>query len=68
MALLSRNKVQNLNIDVQNVVRETTLPAEPLYKVVDNKKWYAAFWVAPENIVKYEKGHKATINLPLGTG
>jgi putative membrane fusion protein len=66
MALLSRAKVQNLNFDVQNLARETTLSREPLYKVVDNKKWYAVFWVAPENIVKYEKDHKATINLPLG--
>lgn len=66
MALLSRDKVQGLNIEVQNVARDTTLSTEPLYKIVDNKKWYAAFWVAPENIVKYEKGHKATINLPLG--
>jgi len=66
IALLSREKVQGLNIEVQNLVRETTLSKEPLYKVVDNKKWYAVFWVAPENIVKYEKGHKATINLPLG--
>ncbi|MDD3168022.1 MAG: HlyD family efflux transporter periplasmic adaptor subunit [Eubacteriales bacterium] len=66
MALLNKNKVQSLNIEVQSVARATTLSAEPLYKVVDNKKWYTAFWVAPENIVKYEKGHKATINLPLG--
>lgn len=66
MTLLSREKVRGLNIDVQNVTRETTLAKEPLYKVVDNKKWYAVFWVAPENIVKYEKGKKATINLPLG--
>lgn len=66
MALLSREKVRGLNIDVQNVTRETTLAKEPLYKVVDNQKWYAVFWVAPENIVKYEKGKKATINLPLG--
>jgi putative membrane fusion protein len=66
MALLSRTKVQTLAFDVQNVTRETTLAKEPLYKVVDNKKWYAVFWVAPENIVKYEKGKKATINLPLG--
>ncbi len=66
IALLSREKVQGLNIEVQNLVRETTLSKEPLYKVVDNKKWYAVFWVAPENIVKYEEGHKATINLPLG--
>lgn len=66
MALLSRDKVQGMNIDVQNVTRETTLAGEPLYKIVDHKKWYAVFWVAPENIVKYEKGKKATINLPLG--
>lgn len=66
MALLSREKVRGLNIDVQNVTRETTLAKEPLYKIVDNQKWYAVFWVAPENIVKYEKGKKATINLPLG--
>ena len=66
MALLSHEKVRGLNIDVQNVTRETTLAKEPLYKVVDNQKWYVVFWVAPQNIVKYEKGKKATINLPLG--
>lgn len=66
MALLSREKVHGLNIEVQNLARETTLSKEPLYKIVDNKKWYAVFWVAPENIVKYEKGKRATINLPLG--
>lgn len=66
MTLLSREKVQGLNIGVHNLARETTLGNEPLYKLVDNKKWYAVFWVAPENIVKYEKGKKASINLPLG--
>ena len=66
MALLNKEKVQSLNIEVQNLTRDTTLSKEPLYKVVDNKKWYVVFWVAPENIVKYEKDHKATINLPLG--
>ncbi len=66
MELLSRDKVQNLNIEVLNVVRETTLAKEPLFKVVDNKEWYAIFWVASENIVKYEKDHRATIKLPQG--
>jgi len=66
MALLSRDKVDGLSIEVQNLARETTQAKEPLYKVVDNKFWYAVFWVAPENIVKYEKGKTATINLPLG--
>lgn len=66
MALLTKKKVENLKFDIQNVVRETTLAKEPLYKIVDNSKWYAVFWVAQENIVKYEKGKTASINLPLG--
>jgi|GEM_PF-434145 len=65
MALLTKKKIENLNIDVQNVTRKTTLAKEPLYKLVDNSKWYAVFWVAPENIVKYEKGKTAYIDLPL---
>ncbi len=66
IALLSWEKIHGLNIEVQNLARETTLSGEPLYKLVDHKKWYAVFWVAPENIVKYQKGKKAVINLPLG--
>ena len=65
MALLSKEKVASLNIEVQNLEREVTQAKEPLYKIVDNKFWYAVFWVAPENIIKYEKGKTATINLPL---
>ena len=66
MTLLSRDKVEGLSIEVQNLAREITQTKEPLYKIVDNKFWYAVFWVAPENIMKYEKGKTATINLPLG--
>ena len=66
MALLSREKIQNMTFNVQNLARDTTLTKEPLYKVVDNKKWYIVFWVAPENIVKYEKEKPVAINLPLG--
>jgi putative membrane fusion protein len=67
MALLSEKKIENIDFGIQNLARKTTLAKEPLYKIVDNKKWYAVFWVAPENIVKYEKGQKASINLPLGS-
>lgn len=66
MTLLNMEKVQRLNIAVQDLARETALANEPLYKIVDHKKWYAVFWVAPENIVKYVRGKKATLNLPLG--
>lgn len=66
MALLTKDKIENLKIDVQNLVRETTLIREPLFKVVDNSEWYVVFWVAPENIVKYQKDKTAYLNLPLG--
>jgi hypothetical protein len=42
-----QDKVQRLNIEVQNLARETTLANEPLYKIVDNKKWYACSGLAP---------------------
>lgn len=66
MPLLTKSKVEKLKIDCQNVTRESTIEGEPLYKVVDNSLWYVVFWVKPENIVKYEKGNSASLNLPLG--
>jgi putative membrane fusion protein len=67
MALLNKKKVQNMSFDeVQNLARKNTLAKEPLYKIVDNKSWYVVFWVAQEDIVKYEKGKTVAINLPLG--
>lgn len=66
MPLLSRKKIETLKFDIQNLVRPTTLMKEPLYKVVDNNEWYVVFWIAPEQIVKYEKGKNIFLNLPLG--
>lgn len=66
MAMLSRKKVENLKFDIQNLVRTTTLAKEPLYKIVDNNQWFVVFWIAPEQIVKYEKGKTIHLNLPLG--
>ena len=66
MALLNKKKVQNMSFDeVQNLAR-ACFSKEPLYKIVDNKSWYVVFWVAQEDIVKYEKGKTVAINLPLG--
>lgn len=66
ISLLSKDKVEKLKIEVDNLKRETTLSKEPLFKIVDNSQWFVIFWVRPENIVKYEKGKPAVINLPLG--
>lgn len=66
MALLTKDKVEKLTFDVQNLARKNTLTNEPLFKLVDNKEWYAVFWVEPQNIVKYQKNKTAYLNLPLG--
>lgn len=66
MAMLSRKKVENSKFDIQNLVRTTTLAKEPLYKIVDNNQWFVVFWIAPEQIVKYEKDKTVYLNLPLG--
>ncbi|MGI6731397.1 MAG: HlyD family efflux transporter periplasmic adaptor subunit [Anaerovoracaceae bacterium] len=66
MTLLTKEKLQNLSIETYNLARESTLANEPLFKLINHNEWYAVFWVAPENIIKYEKGKTAYLNLPLG--
>ncbi|WP_027398278.1 HlyD family efflux transporter periplasmic adaptor subunit [Anaerovorax odorimutans] len=66
MTLLSKSKVENLKYDYQSVNRKATAAGEPLYKIVNNKQWYVVFWVKPQDIVKYEKGKEAYLNLTYG--
>lgn len=66
MSLLTKKKVESLKFDIQNVKRNTTTEGEPVYKIIDNNEWYTIFWVKPEDIVKYQKGKPAYLNLPLG--
>ncbi len=66
MTLLSRNKIEALDLAPQNMARKTVQKGSFIYKIVDNKKWYVVFWVEPKDIVKYEKGNSVTISLPLG--
>lgn len=66
MSLLTKKKVESLKFDIQNVKRNTTTEGEPVYKIIDNNEWYTIFWVKPEDIVKYQKGKTAYLNLPLG--
>jgi len=49
-----------------NVVRESTLKDEPLYKICKNGKWYIICWVEAGNVSKYKLDRSVTINLPLG--
>ena len=63
---LNYDAVKNLKIEPINVVRQTTLAGEPLYKICDNNEWYVTCWVKPGNISKYEVGKNVSIKLPAG--
>ncbi|MGI6752269.1 MAG: HlyD family efflux transporter periplasmic adaptor subunit [Anaerovoracaceae bacterium] len=63
---LQKKDIDNQNIEVFTLKRESALAGEPLYKLVDTWEWFAIFWVKAENIAKYKKDHTVYIDLPLG--
>ncbi len=66
MTSLKRDKTEALDINVNDVRRESAIVGEPVYKTVDNGTWYVALWAEPKNVIKYEKGKSVYLNLPLG--
>jgi putative membrane fusion protein len=66
MASLQKDKVESLEIQVNDTRREYAVAGEPVYKEVDNGTWYVALWAEPENVIKYTEGGTVYLNLPLG--
>ena len=66
MASLNRKQIEELQITVNNIKRESAIAGEPLYKAVDNTVWYVVFWVESNELLKYTKGDTIYLNLPLG--
>ena len=58
---------ENVIPEPENINRSSVSAGEPIYKVVDNAIWYAACRVESASIVKYQKGSKVSIVLPLDT-
>jgi putative membrane fusion protein len=66
MKSLKKDKVENLDIKINHIKRDSVISGEPVYKMIDNTCWYVVFWVKPNNIIKYTKGDTVYLNLPLG--
>lgn len=62
---LNKKNIDGMKIEVVELKRESALVGEPLYKMVDTWEWYAVFWIKPENIAKYKKGHTIYLNLDM---
>ena len=53
-------------IEVTDTKRQSAVPGEVLYKIVDTAEWYVTFFVKPEHITRYEQGKIVTLELPKG--
>ena len=66
MSLLDRTKLESLSIDTLNVGKGKTRTGEPLFKIVDNHKWYAVTWIEPELLGSFSEGREIVLQLPKG--
>lgn len=66
MTLLDREKVENTSYKYESVCTGNATKNEPLFKVVDNKYWYAVSWISPGDLGKYAEGRHITLNIPSG--
>lgn len=66
MGTIPKDSLVDKKISVKNIVRESTVTGDPLYKLIDDNQWYVMYWTSAQNIVKYEKGNDVTLKLPKG--
>ena len=66
MKELKYDDVSALDLTVVNVVRNTTIKDEPLYKICDIRQWHIVCWIEATNISKYSKGKPVIVEMPLG--
>ena len=66
MRYLRYNDVAHLDITPTNVVRESALRGEPLFKISDHRQWYLMAWIEKGYVAAYQVGRNVTIALPKG--
>ncbi len=66
MDSLKYEEVSDMEFGETKVKRNSTFEGEPLFKMVDDSKWYFVFWTATENIARYEKGNSLSLIIDKG--
>ena len=61
MKNLKYYEVSDMDFEETSIKRSAAFKGEPLYKLVDDSRWYFVFWTASENISRYEKGNPLTL-------
>ena len=66
MAMLDREKLEKLEYETTNMDTGKTLKGEPMFKIVDNRKWYAVAWIEPELLGSFSEGQQVRMDFPDG--
>jgi len=66
MRYLRYNDVSHFDITPVNVVRESALRGEPLFKISDHRHWYLMAWIEKGYVASYKVGRNVTVALPQG--
>lgn len=64
--VLDSQKMSKISFDEQNVCTGKACKGEPLFKIVDNDKWYAVTWMDITSLGSFEEGKKVRLTLPKG--
>lgn len=63
LSSVKRSEVENMNSTVENLVAETAVTDQPLYKTIRGNTWNIIFWADKESMVKYNKGNSVSVIL-----
>lgn len=66
MMYLDRSKVSGISDKTSDVFTGRTTKGKPLFKIVDNREWYAVTWVEGDNASKFTVGGPVTLKLDSG--
>ena len=66
MESLTYDEVSGMSIKGKDLLRDSTLKGEPIYKISDSTKWHMIFWIENNEAGKFEAGATVTVALPEG--
>lgn len=67
MSLLDREKLESLEYCICDFNTGRTLKGEPMFKIVDTRRWYAVTWIDESSLGAFAEGNSITVDLPKGS-
>lgn len=58
---ITKDEATSFSISNSDLLKQTVESGEPLFKVVDDKKWFLIFWIGKDDVNKYVKGNSVDV-------